>query len=101
MKKDLRSMPLEMISSLNHGLSIWRPQITWTGRTSVTTLSSTLKTVLPSLQIGALQLAEMLYRLDGIEPPHPEFFLSEEAIEKLRKLEQQEAATNKPQVGHK
>ena len=52
-------------------------------------------------QIGALQLAEMLYRLDGIEPPHPEFFLSEEAIEKLRKLEQQEAATNKPQVGHK
>ena len=52
-------------------------------------------------QIGALQLAEMLYRLDGIEPPHPEFFLSEEAIEKLRKLEQQEGASNKPQVGHK
>ena len=52
-------------------------------------------------QIGALQLAEMLYRLDGIEPPHPEFFLSEEAIEKLRKLEQQEGASNKPQVGQK
>ena len=41
-------------------------------------------------QIGALQLAEMLYRLDGIEPPHPEFFLSEEEIEKLRRLEEQE-----------
>ena len=52
-------------------------------------------------QIGALQLAEMLYRLDGIEPPHPEFFLSEEAIEKLRKIEQQEGASNKSQVGHK
>jgi len=47
-------------------------------------------------QIGALQLAEMLYRLDGIEPPHPEFFLSEEAIEKLRKLEKQEGPSNKP-----
>ena len=52
-------------------------------------------------QIGALQLAEMLYRLDGIEPPHPEFFLSEEAIEKLRKLEHQEGTSNKPQVGQK
>ena len=47
-------------------------------------------------QIGALQLAEMLYRLDGIEPPHPEFFLSEEAIEKLRKLEKQEGQQTNP-----
>ena len=47
-------------------------------------------------QIGALQLAEMLYRLDGIEPPHPEFFLSEEAIEKLRKLEKQEGLQTNP-----
>jgi len=39
-------------------------------------------------QIGALQLAEMIYRIEGIEPPHPEFFLSEEAIEKMRKLEE-------------
>jgi thiol-disulfide isomerase/thioredoxin len=41
-------------------------------------------------QIGALQLAEMLYRLEGLEPPNPEFFLSEEAIEKIRLLEEQE-----------
>ena len=47
-------------------------------------------------QIGALQLAEMLYRLDGIDPPHPEFFLSEEAIEKLRKLEKQEGQQTNP-----
>ena len=47
-------------------------------------------------QIGALQLAEMLYRLDGIKPPHPEFFLSEEAIEKLRKLEKQEGQQTNP-----
>jgi hypothetical protein len=39
-------------------------------------------------QIGALQLAEMIYRIEGLEPPHPEFFLSEEAIEKIRKLEE-------------
>jgi thiol-disulfide isomerase/thioredoxin len=38
-------------------------------------------------QIGALQLAEMLYRLEGLAPPHPEFFLSEEAIEKIRRSE--------------
>jgi len=41
-------------------------------------------------QIGALQLAEMLYRLEGLEPPHPEFFLSEEAIEKIRRAEEQD-----------
>ena len=41
-------------------------------------------------QIGALQLAEMLYRLEGLEPPHPEFFLSEEAIEKIRRSEEQD-----------
>jgi len=41
-------------------------------------------------QIGALQLAEMLYRIEGLEPPHPEFFLSEEAIEKLKRQEEQE-----------
>lgn len=41
-------------------------------------------------QIGALQLAEMLYRINGLEPPHPEFFLSEEAIEKIHRLEEQE-----------
>lgn len=41
-------------------------------------------------QIGALQLAEMLYRIEGLEPPHPEFFLSEEAIEKIRRLEEQD-----------
>ena len=36
-------------------------------------------------QIGALQLAEMLYRIEGLDPPDPEFFLSEEAIERLKK----------------
>ena len=41
-------------------------------------------------QIGALQLAEMLYRIEGLEPPQPEFFLSEEAIEKIRRLEEQD-----------
>ncbi|PCJ81455.1 MAG: hypothetical protein COA49_05005 [Bacteroidetes bacterium] len=39
-------------------------------------------------QIGALQLAEMLYRLEGLEPPNPEFFLSEDAIKKLRLKEE-------------
>jgi thiol-disulfide isomerase/thioredoxin len=41
-------------------------------------------------QIGALQLAEMIYRLEGLEPPNPEFFLSEEAIEKIRRSEEQD-----------
>jgi hypothetical protein len=36
-------------------------------------------------QIGALQLAEMLYRIEGLDPPNPEFFLSAEAIERLKK----------------
>jgi hypothetical protein len=27
----------------------------------------------------------MLYRIEGLDPPDPEFFLSEEAIERLKK----------------
>tara|TARA_B110000444_G_scaffold260480_1_gene307615 strand:+ start:906 stop:2468 length:1563 start_codon:yes stop_codon:yes gene_type:complete len=46
-------------------------------------------------QIGALQLAEMLYRIEGLEPPSPELFLSEEAIKRLeKKTETQESKSN-------
>ena len=46
-------------------------------------------------QVGALQVAEMLYRREGLDFPGENFFLSEEEIEKRKKKAEKEAKNGK------
>ena len=42
-------------------------------------------------QLGALQVAEIIYRKEGVEYPGDEYFLSAEEIEKRKKKAEKEA----------